>query len=221
MCWCFVRLGWSGVDVRCILYYYILYILSYTILFSSSDLPSLPIPLFLISSPIPNIHSIRVGTYIYLFISYTILFHLLIYHSFLLLPFFLLLKSSPLQIYLPSPNHPSLPSHPSHSKYTCRHLNPLIYILNTNQEFWPRMFYRSGWLRCVGFICVVSFVHCYRWAFEGLSWCSSVCRMIGVGLLYYPSNNSDPACFIGVDGWGVWCVFVWCRFEVCVGVSCV
>ena len=28
-----------------------------------------------------------------------------------------------------------LPSHP-------------IYILNTNQTIWPRMFYRSGWLRC-------------------------------------------------------------------------
>ena len=69
------------------------------------------------------------------------------------------------------------------------------------------MFYRSGWLRCVGFICVVSFVHCYRWAFEGLSWCSSVCRMIGVGLLYYPSNNSTPHVL------SEWMVEV-CRFEV-------
>ena len=45
-------------------------------------------------------------------------------------------------------------------------------------------------------------------------------------------NNSDPACFIGVDGWGVWCVFVsgcvlsvwrltWCsRFRLVFDVWC-
>jgi hypothetical protein len=44
--------------------------------------------------------------------------------------------------------------------YTCRHLHILIYIINTHQQFWPRMFYRSGWLRCVGFISCV-FVLCW------------------------------------------------------------
>jgi hypothetical protein len=29
-------------------------------------------------------------------------------------------------------------------------------------RFWPRMFYRSGWLRCVGFICIG---FCWRMVF--------------------------------------------------------
>ena len=75
-------------DVRCLLYltllyiifytilyyyiiiiiYYILYILYYTLLFcsSSSHLPNIPLPLPFYSPPL--IHSIRVGTYLYLFI---------------------------------------------------------------------------------------------------------------------------------------------------------
>ena len=35
------------------------------------------------------------------------------------------------------------------SFYTCRYLDTLIYIpLQISRIFWPRMFYRSGWLRC-------------------------------------------------------------------------
>ena len=110
-----------GVDVWCyilyytiilyiisytiIIYYILYYTLSYTILFfcpsssHSSDLPSVLSSSSLLSSPLFSslllffwyilpIHSIRVGTYIYLF------------------------------------------------------------IFQTHQQFSPRMFYRSGWLRC-------------------------------------------------------------------------
>ena len=64
------------------IYYYIIY---YTLLFLSLPNPflsshliysSFPI-LFLISSPLPNIHSIRVGTYIYLFILFSLSYLLL------------------------------------------------------------------------------------------------------------------------------------------------
>ena len=52
----------------------------------------------------------------------------------------------------------------NYSFYTCRYLHILIYIqssfssipnlLPTPNSFWPRMFYRSGWLRCVVFISI-------------------------------------------------------------------
>ena len=54
----------------------------------------------------------------------------------------------------------------NHSFYTCRELVILIYILFRIQV--------QGWLKYV----------------SGLS----VCRMIGVRLLYYPSNNSTNTC---------------------------
>ena len=76
-------------------------------------LPSLPI--------LPNIHSILVGTYIYLFIFYQDIY----------LPIFFL---SLLLIY--SFSHSS--SHPlPHSFYTCRYLHILIYIpfLSPSQQF--------------------------------------------------------------------------------------
>ena len=83
-----------------VILYYILY---YTLLLSSSFL--LPILLSSSSSHLLLIQSIRVGTYIYLFIFYQ-------------------------------------------------------YSIIPN--IWPRMFYRSGWLRCVGFISMWCFKLCVR-----------------------------------------------------------
>ena len=35
---------------------------------------------------------------------------------------------------------------------------------------------------------------------------------------HHPQSKTDPACFIGVDGWGVWSLIMWCSVLVC--VSC-
>ena len=107
-------------------YYIIIHILIYVLflspllLFLSSILP----PHLLFPSPLPplpslpNIHSIRVGTYIYLFIFNPDLF---------LLPF-----PSPLPLHLPSLPFLILSYSPlnPHSKYTCRHLDLLINVLS-------------------------------------------------------------------------------------------
>ena len=155
LCWC---------DVRCYIVYYIIllyYILYYTLLFSSSfpltlqsifsflHLSLFPLPFhlsllynppILSSLPIPSHHpiqSIRVGVYCWILISP---------HSFSCLLSFL--SSSHLLLSPPQYSHPITlfqSSKPPHSKYTCRHLDILIYVLPA-------------------------------------------------------SDNSDPACFIGVDG---------------------
>jgi hypothetical protein len=40
------------------------------------------------------------------------------------------------------------------------------YLYSSNiplfPNIWPRTFYRSGWLRCVGFICMFCSVLCWR-----------------------------------------------------------
>ena len=41
-----------------------------------------------------------------------------------------------------------------YSFYTCRYLHILIYIPDSSKNIRPRMFYRSGWLRCVGLISI-------------------------------------------------------------------
>ena len=122
--WCSCWMFRAGVTLGLILYYYTLLLL-YTILFSlpllsfflfsSSDLSSL-LPLshsLPCSFTIISFHSIRVGTYLRLFIF---------------------------------------------QQY------PIFPI-----TIWPRMFYRSGWLRCVGLISVVFWAaERYRWGFECL-----------------------------------------------------
>jgi hypothetical protein len=135
----------------------LLYIISYTILFSSSSSSSLPFPYSPLPLSLPHsfytcrylhiliyipsgylsssfisqysllIHSILVGTYIYLFIFFG-LSHSFTNHSF---------PSS--FIYLPLPN--------THPRNTCRYLDTHIYILLLI-TIRPRTFYRSGWLRC-------------------------------------------------------------------------
>ena len=117
-----------------IIIYYILYIYYYYIYYTllSSDLSPLLFPIS--SLPIlpfqPLIHSIRVGTYIYLLI----LFHSsdlssVLFSSSIPLPILLFLYN-PLLIYSSvlflSPLLFQFQS--SHSKYTCRHLDILIYI---------------------------------------------------------------------------------------------
>jgi hypothetical protein len=169
-CDVFMFRGWGGVCVIILyiiihillLYYYTYTIIYYIILLyinyyyiSSSHLfysSSLPIYLLFLlpssspnlssvllpsSSNLPNIHSILVGTYIYLFIFFPIylLFFpnlsLILISSIYLLLSFILYLSVLTYTYLYS-----------------FHFNTLI------QQFLPRTFYRSGWLRCVGFMSV-------------------------------------------------------------------
>ena len=97
------------VDVRCYIVYYILYLIllyltiSYTILFSSSPILSFP---FL--SPLPILSSSNT----------LLLLNPLIHHPFSPLPFLSIILSLYNLIHL-SVN----------SKYTCRHLDTLIYII--------------------------------------------------------------------------------------------
>ena len=152
--WCLVRLGFEyvfcGLKVICV--YYILYI-SYTILFLLSLLSSF------LSPPNPNIQSIRVGTYIRLFILYySIPSSPLFFQSFSSsfsssLPLISFSFSLP---FLPYSSIPSLfPSHPSL-------LLPSFPILLIHS------------------IRVGTYIHLFIFS-------TSI-------------NNSDPACFIGVDG---------------------
>ena len=113
-----------------IIYYYILYIyiyIYYYILYSPSS--SLPFPPSLLSP----------------FSSYPFLpSSPLPIHSLPNIPFKPLLSSS------------SLHSSSQYSFYTCRYLDILIYIPDSSPTIPPRMFYRSGWLRCVVRICIGS-----------------------------------------------------------------
>ena len=87
--------------------------------------------------------------YILYIIIHTRIYYILLYYIILLLLLYIILYSSVLPS-LSSLIH-SFPSsllflqyssHP-HSKYTCRHLDILIYI-ESCWMFWPRMFYRMG-----------------------------------------------------------------------------
>ena len=113
----------------------------------------LPLPIYsFLSFPIFILY-VSVLTYGYLYSSVLPLPSLLFFTISLssIPPFCLLLFPSFL---LPSSDLFSspLPSHSSsHSFYTCRYLRNLIYIESIYlSRVWPRMFYRSGWLRCVG-----------------------------------------------------------------------
>jgi hypothetical protein len=123
-----------------IYYYYILYYYTYTIIIyiyysQYSFLPLLFYSPSSLSSAPSNIHSILVGTYIYLFIlSYTIII--------LLYTFYLILYSPILLIYLQFCSPSLLPlsllllqTQPSqYSFYTCRYLHILIYIQSISQS---------------------------------------------------------------------------------------
>ena len=62
------------------------------------------------------------------------------------------------------------PSYSSHSFYTCRCLFFDTYI-PASQQFWPRMFYRSGWLRCDVFNLYSEVLWCLSWC-DGFGWMS-------------------------------------------------
>ena len=102
---------------------------------------------------------IDVRCYIVLYYIILLLYYI-IYYIIVLLYYILsytILFSSDLFPSLPFLSHSSsiLPIlFSSDSKYTCRYLHNLIYILEVipGMTIRPRMFYRSGWLRCVGFI---------------------------------------------------------------------
>jgi hypothetical protein len=149
--WCSVLVDGIGLcfmfwafDIRCILYYYIIYyiilflflplLFPSSLLFSSPNHLLLSLPFSPSSCSDPNIHSILVGTYIYLFILfYTLLlfiFHTHLLWSILPIPIFILYLSVLTYTYLYS------------------------RLISSFQQFWPRTFYRSGWLRCVVVICI-------------------------------------------------------------------
>ena len=73
----------------------------------------------------------------------------------------------------------------NHSFYTCRCLTGHTYILEGIpwMTFWPRMFYRSGWLRCdvfnYGYPVLV-----FWFVFISFSRCAFVC-----------------SCWVGIVGW--------------------
>ena len=120
-------------------------ILSSSVLFFLPILPLIFLPLS--SSLLFPIHSIRVGTWIHLFMSF---FHSSlspIFSPFLPsnLPFFL---SLPIFLYNPLPHSLQflpLPSQSSsHSKYTCRYLRNLIYIQSVSDNLTPHVL--SEWM---------------------------------------------------------------------------
>jgi hypothetical protein len=209
--WCFELV----FDIRCILYYYyyilyytytiILYIiLLYTIL-SSSSFPifilylsvltytylyssvlfffsSSVYTLLFYSLPHPPpllIHSILVGTYIRLFIFFYSPPHLS------LLPIFSLQSFSPQPKYL-TPH--------VLSEWMVEVCGGDLYRVQFKFMFWPRTFYRSGWLRCVVRICVVfGSGLCLEWCssfWAGvmcwvLSWCDVRCYILYIYYYYY------------------------------------
>ena len=95
-----------------------------------------------------TIHIITIIIYYTYYIYYTLLFLL----SSLSLSFPSIFCSSSLS---PLLSHPLLPPILFRSRNTCRYLHILTYTLPAFQTIRPRMFYRSGWLRCVGLISVV------------------------------------------------------------------
>jgi hypothetical protein len=132
-----------------IYYYYYTLLLLYIILISSSSLllissssissssSSNPNPPHLFLPLLPNIHSILVGTYIYLFIFYSSSSSDLSLPSqssiiYTLLFFLLPLQSSSLLNLLLSF---SIPSTPQYSFYTCRYLHILIYIPDSSSQY--------------------------------------------------------------------------------------
>jgi hypothetical protein len=75
-----------------------------------------------------------------------------------------------------------------------------LYI-PSNKQFWPRMFYRSGWLRCVGFNYVV--------------FCSGSCWWIDDWYFVLVSGEDDCKVFGSVLCW--WMVEV-LTLGVCVTI---
>ena len=132
---------WAGVDVWCIYLYYYYYYIHYYII------------LYLIHYYI-----------LYIYIIYTILFLFRSYLFFLsLLPQSIFPSPLPLPIFLfPSSNNRILSFKVYVSALTYGYLySPNIPDLS---NFWPRMFYRSGWLRCVGFnVCVFGSGYVLSW----------------------------------------------------------
>jgi hypothetical protein len=78
-----------------------------------------------------------------------------------------------------------------HSFYTCRCLLLDTYISSNPGQFWPRMFYRSGWLRCVG----LKYVGNSCFMFQEF-WC--------IGLCY---SRYDVWSWIGIVRY-IWILFV-------------
>ena len=125
--WCSILVSCLKFDVRCLCLCYILYItIIYYILY-----------------------------YIILLLLYTISYTILLLYSIL---YYTLLLFNPISSLPFLPIIPILSPHLIYSFY-----NHLIHSIRVGtylrlfifQTIRPRMFYRSGWLRCVGFICVV------------------------------------------------------------------
>ena len=178
---------WAGVDVRCYILLYYYYILYYIIL------------LYII-------HYYTIISYLILY--YTLLFFYLPFPSFstlLSLPF---LSSS----FLPNPLLFFLP------QIFILYVSALTYgYLYTLLLFWsiflyllsPPLLFSSPFHPSSPLLPILSFPSdIYQSSI--LPHSQNTCRYFDT-LIYIQSishRQSDPACFIGVDGWGVMCVFV-------------
>jgi len=87
----------------------------------------------------------------------------------------------------------------NNSLYTCRYFDILIYIPDTRQT-WPRMFYRSGWLRCHVFISMLGFVLVYP--VSGLRWRNPV-RVLDSGLCF-KNSGVFLVCVLAGIWFGCW-----------------
>ena len=130
--WFSFRVGfWADVDVRCILYYTIIYYIITIIIH---------ILLYIIHIHI-HIHILL----LYIILSYTLLFFLTLPLPYL--PFSSDLSSSS---FLSSSSPFNI-----HSIRVGTYITLFIfYQYSIIPNIWPRMFYRSGWLRCVVRICI-------------------------------------------------------------------
>jgi hypothetical protein len=141
----------------------------------------------------------RAGVDVWCCVIIILYYYILHYYIILYSPLLLFHSPSPLLLFLSPILFPF-----QDSKYTCRYLHILIYILLLFPNIWPRTFYRSGWLRCVGLKCIgiLFYVLTPHKLSEGcLEWCSFICVVFGSGLSL--GLCFDPARSIGVDGWGV------------------
>ena len=125
---------------------------------------------------------LTLGVYVIIYYYYILYYYILYYYIlyiyiyYYIISYLILYSSFPSSVLFPNP-HPLI-----HSirvgvycwilispRCLCSLLIPISSLVYLSPGFWPRMFYRSGWLRCVGF----NYVWC---SVSGsglcLSWCS-------------------------------------------------
>ena len=161
------------------------------------------------------------------YITIILLLYLILYSSILLLfPSSVLFPSCSSHLLSPSKYSFFLPSilPPPNSLIQSIRVGIWVHLLifQTHPTIRPRMFYRSGWLRCVGlntwgsclrfelmfgvlrvFLCFECFGVIVRQLCGLFSVKVDFWRKVRYSSLFSGIWCFDPACFIGVDGWGV------------------